>query len=385
MNFLKDYTYLYKDTEVPDIFTLWGGLCGISCVLGRRLWIDKGVFTVYPNIYVVLVAESGKCRKSTAVNLLESHLRSLSPVPNLLCQKITCEGLIDDIRNVELTDGQAFLRETCEGMILLDELKIFLNNRTYDGGLGSLLIPLWDARDFYRYRTKGRGVEEMRNICVGMFAGTTVRGIREAIPASAIGDGLTSRFIFVYVDKPRPPVPDPTVDKNLKSKVVDQLAQMCLLAGEVKLSEQAKKFWHDWYIGFFEKSPLYYTENLEGYASRRATHLLKTAMLFAVANGSPFLIKEDHIKRADLLLVETELRMPEVMSLITSTESGMLNALVFARIQAAGKDGLTRRRLVGMFSHRVSSAELYPVIQTLIESGKIRAFGTTTAIAYRAL
>ena len=59
MNFLKDYIAYAVGTEIPDIFMLWGGLSTISCTLGRRLWMNMDIFTVYPNIYVILVAGSG--------------------------------------------------------------------------------------------------------------------------------------------------------------------------------------------------------------------------------------------------------------------------------------------------------------------------------------
>ena len=383
MNFLKDYLTLYKKTEIPDIFTLWGGLCGISSVLGRRLWLDKAVFTIYPNIYVILVAASGRMRKSTAVDALENNLRKLTSPPNLTCQKITGpEALIDDIRRRETTDSKHFLRETCEASILLDEFKVFLNHRTYEAGLGAFLIPLWDAKDYYRYRTKSRGIEEMQNVCVMLFGGSTVRGIKEALPVAAIGDGLTSRFVFVYADKPMPPEPNPFICPILKEKVLRQLSEMCKLCGQVKLSPSANVFFDEWYVDFCKNSLLFEDSSLSGYASRRHAHLLKTAMLMAVSEGSSFEIQTNHLKRADLLLQQTESRMPEVMSLITSSEEGALAELVHTKISLTGSGGITRKKLLSQFRFRVNYRELTLLIETLIQSDLIKAYSSGGKIFY---
>jgi len=372
MNFLKDYIAYAVGTEIPDIFMLWGGLSTISCTLGRRLWMNMDIFTVYPNIYVILVAGSGKCRKSTAINFAEEILRSLSPPPNLISQRLTAEALIDALRVVETTDTKHFLRETAEGFVVVDELKIFLNKKTYDGGLGPLLIPLWDSKEVLEYRTKGRGIEKLHNTCLGILGGSTIQGIREAIPSEAVGDGMCSRFIFVYIDKPTKPVPRPKSSpekEKLKEKIIRQAQQFTALKGEVTLSKEAGQYFDEKYVIFYQKNPMFDVYTLVGYASRRFTHLLKIAMLFAVSEGSPYEISETHIKRADLLLEQTEAYMPLMMARITSSEEGELTRSVFEKILKEGS--VTRSSLLQSFSHKLSTRELTNIIETLVHEGKI--------------
>ena len=129
---MRDFVLLCKGTEIPDIFALWCGIAGISCVLGRRLWIDMGTYTIYPNLYVVLVAGSGRCRKSTVVNMIEKLIFQLDPRPNLISQKITPEALIDALKVTEVTEKKIFVRQTSEGFVIIDELSTFLNRKTYE-------------------------------------------------------------------------------------------------------------------------------------------------------------------------------------------------------------------------------------------------------------
>jgi ABC-type phosphonate transport system ATPase subunit len=65
-NFIESYLDFYADTEVPTIFNRWSAITGISALLGRQCWVEHGHNVIYPNMYVMLVGESGT-RKSTAV------------------------------------------------------------------------------------------------------------------------------------------------------------------------------------------------------------------------------------------------------------------------------------------------------------------------------
>ncbi|MBE3037566.1 MAG: hypothetical protein IMZ62_01945, partial [Chloroflexi bacterium] len=83
-SFLRDFVSLGEGTEVPPIFLLWSGIAGISAALERRCWIDQGSYIVYPNIYMILIAGSGRCRKSTAIGLIENLLIKVEPPINIL-------------------------------------------------------------------------------------------------------------------------------------------------------------------------------------------------------------------------------------------------------------------------------------------------------------
>ena len=107
-HFLRDYVTYNEGTEIPSTFALWCGLAGVSAALGRRVWIDMGPFTIFPNLYVVLVAPSARNRKSTAIGLIENMLREVRPKINIIAQSITPQAMIDALRfkEVEGSNGQ---------------------------------------------------------------------------------------------------------------------------------------------------------------------------------------------------------------------------------------------------------------------------------------
>ena len=64
---LKDWIDSYLDfvdnSEPPQMFKLWCAISVIASALERKCYLSWGTLTFYPNIYIVLVAPSGKARK----------------------------------------------------------------------------------------------------------------------------------------------------------------------------------------------------------------------------------------------------------------------------------------------------------------------------------
>jgi hypothetical protein len=387
-NFLEQYIELNKGTEIPESFALWCGLAGISASLGRRVWMDMGVFTVYPNLYILLVAESGRCRKSTSIGLIENLLRALDPSPNLISQTVTKEALIDSLKKVRGDEDKKILSSYAEGFVIVDEFSNFLNKKSYQDGLGAFLIPLYDCRNVFEARTRGGGISRLENLCLGILSASTVDWIRTAIPAEAIGAGLTSRFIFVPETPGEiSPVAIPrfsAMKKQLQEILMKKLMKISQISGEISFAgEEAEKFYTKIYEEFFKSSGLFSNPYLAGYASRKYVHLLKIAICFAVSDGSSEKpsIKIQHLQAANALLNSLEPRLPAVLAQIASSDKGSIEKAIYESISRSG--GLTKVGILQNFSYRISSLELDDVLRTLIHARKIEAGSNGREVIYR--
>jgi len=384
-NFLRDFVRLGENTECPGMFMLWSGLCAVSCALGRKVYLNFSTGAIFPNLYVILVAGAGKCRKSTSIKFAEDMLRALNPQPNLISQRISAEGLIDALRMTQVNDEEHLLRSSCEGFVIADEFKTFLNKKTFDSGLGTLLIPFWDAKDEFEYRTKGRGIELVHNSCLGILGGSTIQGIKEAIPQEAVGDGMCSRFIFAYEDQSMPPVafPEFTDEKHkLIGMLTADLQEVLSLEGEMTLTNEAREYYEKWYNKFREESKLFDNIYLQGYASRRHTHMLKLSMSFAASEFS-LLIGADHLVRADTILRKSEADLSKVMGMISSTEEGAYTEIVFDLIKKGGTIGVSRHSVLRDVSHKVDSRKLTEILETLVHSRRVEQKTVGAEIRYR--
>lgn len=370
LDFIKGFVRLCDGTEIPPLFAMWSAIGAISCALGRRLWLDMGTYTIYPNMYVVLVAGSGRYRKSTSINQAKKIIRELAPKPNLIAQKVTPEALIEAIRTISV-NPEKLLAEEATGFVLVDELSTFLNRSSYESGLAPLLIQFFDCEDF-EYRTKSRGVEVAKNTCLGMLGASTVDWIRSAIPEDAVGGGLTSRMIFVYVNTPTKPVAITSFSQEkrlLLDRLIKQLTEISSYSGAITLTPDAWKRYESTYNRFYETSPFYDEKNLSGYASRRHMHWLKVALAFCVAKNQSRMITVEHLEAAERVLIGAEATMSLVLDLITATDAGNATGMILNVIR--NRKTVSRSQLLSAVAHRISARELTDIVDTLIAMGSI--------------
>ena len=79
-NFLQNFLTYAEGCETPELYDLWAALATLSSVVSRRVWIHQGYYTIYPNLYIVLVGAPGG-RKTTAMNMCKDMLREIGTIP----------------------------------------------------------------------------------------------------------------------------------------------------------------------------------------------------------------------------------------------------------------------------------------------------------------
>jgi len=352
---LRTYVSALAETEVPKSFATWSGLAALSAAMGRKVWMNMDAYRVYPNMFIVLVAGSGICRKSSSIGFAEKLL-SFPNGPIILSQRLTAEALIEAVS------------ENSDCVIINDELSTFMNRKSYEMGLASVLIPLYDCKDMWSYRTRKKGIEIISNCCLNCLFGTTMFSLRECIPYEAVGEGLTSRILFVYESERITPKPFPKVNMSLFTQAMEMLTH--LEYGEMVMSADASQEFGRLYNEWFEKSRLFLSNYLSGYASRRHVHLLKLAMCLAKSDDPKTkVVSKDHIERALLLLQQMEINLPALTEIITSNEKGAIAGMIMSVIRSVKR--IDRASLLAMFTNRLDHREFDDVITTLVTAKKL--------------
>ena len=384
-NFLRNFVSLFDGTEVPDRFATWAGLSCLSAVLERRVWIDMNIFVIYPNMFIVFVADAGRMRKSTAAAMTRKLLSKVDPGPRMIAQKTTPEGLIDALRIVRTDSQTEILRETCGGIVIANELVTFINRDTYERGLGALMIELWDCPDKYEYRTRNRPTEEIHFGHLSLLGATTIHSLRDAIPLAAMGDGFSSRTVFVYVDKAAPPVPRPIQSptfKRTEQELILHLQRLSSLEGPITFSDEAAEFFDIEYKRFYN-SEFFDDPQFQAYASRRDKHLLKVGMCLMAADGEGMELTYKHLFGAKMLLEDVESKMRAVFDRIAMTDSGSLMEEVFDCIRNS-EDGIVLRSIIlRKLGHKMSAQELAKITETLVVSQRVTIDTINNKLCYR--
>lgn len=384
-NFLRGFARLLEKTEVPPRFAVWCGMTTLLATLERRVWINQGIYSVYPNFYIVLVAASGQ-KKSTAINTAARLLRQLEPGPNVISQKITPEALINAVqkRVLEVTDSKSTLRKpSAGGLVIADELATFLDKQSLERGLGPMLTALYDCTPF-EYQTLKRGVEQVKDGYLSILGGTTIELLKNALPKDSIGGGFTSRTMFVYEDKLPPPVAWIDYDEELvvlEQELVAYLQRLLLLEGPIQLTPEARDLFIQIYNARHANSELRSEPGLQNYENRRHGHLLKLAMSLMVAERPQLAMDAYHIRGAEVILSEAEQYLPRIIELITASDTGMVGNVVLQYINSLGT--VTRSDLMRRFGHKMDTRELSMVLDTLREAKRISLDSAGGKILYK--
>jgi len=363
---LKAFADYTKDTEIPSLFSLWVGISTISSVLSRDCFLDLGHFVIYPNMYIVLVAGSAKCRKSTSIGVGRKFISKVTPRIKILSQKMTPEALIGALSGMT-SEGDSKIVNEAEGILIVDELSTLIDRNAFKCGMISVLTKLYDSEDF-PYETRGRGVEYIRNPCLSILGGSTIQWIKESVPSEAIGGGFTSRVVFVFKDSIEKLVPFPHMSnetKELGKLIEHDLNEVAKMRGAFALEPKAREVYEKEYVRFMRNSSLFEDPNLTGYAGRRHITLLKVAIIISASVRDDRNIDEIDMKIAIDVMKMVEEDMPKVLKAIRSEFVGDVSEEVLKLIMKHGV--IDRSSLVKKMAYRLSSQQLNIILDTLLE------------------
>lgn len=361
-NWLKAYAEYTIDQESPESFHLWTGLSVLASAVRRNVWLNQGVYILYPNMYVILVGPPGRVAKSTTIRMGRRILYKVEGI-NFGPDSLSREELI---RQMAQAGGQnqdsALTIHSSELSSLIEVSGIKMIQFLTD-----IYDCEWNPKG-WRYSTKGSGKDTIHNPVLNILAGTTPSWIAEGMPAAATEHGFTSRVIFVYEDSPRylRPFPDEP-DKKLVDDLANDLDHISRIEGEFEWGEGAKDYYEDIYKKIAETIPKDY--RLESFHNRKKIHVLKVAMLLSLAQRDDLTITPDDIGRAMDILDMIEGSMHKTFSALGKYEHAGDLERIEARIRSEG--GMSSEQIYDEFYAVGDPKQLGGILVMLLSMGRI--------------
>lgn len=359
-DWLRTYIEYTEDQESPELFHLWTGISSISATLERNVFLDRGILgKLFPNLYIILMGASAVDRKTSAIEIGEVFVREACPDINFISQKIIPEAFIEALQTAwELTGSGS-------GYVIAEELSYFLGTSDKSSAIVHLLTKAYGCPALMNYHTKGRGVEEVKNVCINFLGGTTTEWIKESLPKQSIQGGWAGRHVFVYAHEEWNPVAHPEMTTKMVRQRDDLIADLTIvrsLKGEFVWSKDAKEWFRVWYEEVFK--PDEQEILLEGYYGRKGHTILKLAMVLSVSNGSSLILEEVDVKNATRILGETEKQLPQIMQRIDSSQVGTDMLRVLNLIERAGE--IDYSSLLRKIGYRLTAAQLQENLASLL-------------------
>jgi len=273
------------------------------------MYMDMGMFRIYPNIYALLVAPTGRCRKSTAINIGMKILRraQLDEI-KIVGPKITPEALVKTARReTAILDKENDVIKPSfpdsVNLIFVPELAVMLDKRDYNAGMVPLLTDLFDCPDDWSDSTIGRGEQKLRKVFISTLFASTQRWLRTLLPRSAFAGGFMGRLFICVMDGTERCFPTPIPpDQTLMGSAILQLQRVGQGRGEFIWTKDTQRWFSDWYMTNKKELESSFDERISSYLERKQITLIKFAMILAVNDGRSELKVDDF--RAALSIIE---------------------------------------------------------------------------------
>lgn len=400
--FIKKYLRYIDNTESPRLMHVWSALSGISAAMGRRCWLEMGPERVFPNMFVILTGPPA-VRKSTAFRIMTKLLRRYTNVrfapddtggqrQGLIAAMMNCkeEGDEQDAEIISrLSEVTAGFADKKAGYTLADlssavddlgtvrfdtrdprtmfvaasELNSILGEN--NTALLTFLQKMWDG-DPYKYQLKNTE-HELKDALLGLIGATTPSQLAIALPPEAVGQGFTSRAIFVFADKKHTrKIARPTLDLTVENELGEIFTKVSgELNGPFLEEPDAAKALDELY----ERGITISDPRFVHYSDRRHTHLQKLCVNLAASRGSQTITRLDVVFGDNLLLYTEQFMMDALGEYGMNKLSAAKQRLIEYLKQSTGPIPITA--LYGFVSRDMSQLDFKHSIIELHNAGKV--------------
>jgi hypothetical protein len=356
---LRDYIDYTQNTEPPTVFHFFAGMVAIGACLARNVFFDMGAYQIFPNLCVVIVAPSGRCKKTSACNVGMGLYRAVGG--HILADKVTPEALITAFQD----------RSSATGLIYAPELAVFLGKQKYNEGMVPLLTALFDCPKEWSSATIMRGESHLRNVAISFLVCSTMDWIQGAIPRDAFGGGFMSRLLFVVQnDTPRSFPHPPPLDKMLEHKLKGRLFDFTKMRGRFDVAKDADEWYCDWYTKRRELTSA--EKQFAGYMERKPDHVHRLAMVLTIAELpedqlSGLTLTLDKMQHALRILDWVENYLPSAFSEMSQTPIGEESVRLLRQLKQKG-GVIGHSDWLSLNTHRMNKDQFKAAVGTLREA-----------------
>ena len=374
MTWLETLLESTSEAEAPSRYFWWSGLCAISAVVRKRVFLQRGAFyKLYPNIYVALVSARSGLRKGIPIMIAKKLVSDLDSVRVISgCSSI--QAMIKELSMQQTFKSGAVVNEA-QGLMISDEFESFL---TEDDRALTYLTALHNTHeheDSWKKRLKGSPLEELKSPCLTLLVASNEALFESMVKLKDIEGGFIARTFIVYESK-RKRINDlmyseediiSLLESDFKSHeiLLNRLKEISKLEGKMTLSEEATVLYRYWY----EQLALAEHEDKTGSIDRLGDQVLKVAMLVSISENDSLIINE---KNLTVAIDASEICVMNARAISMEKTKGDVNTVIEKvlkeLIKAIGQT-ITRKQL--MMNTHLEPVILDRAIDTLFQRGAI--------------
>ncbi len=378
---LRAYDKYIVKQESPSIFHFWVSCAIVGAAMRRNVYIDRGAYKVFPNNYIFLIAKSGGCKKSAAMDLGMNFIHQLKDA-HVICGKMTTEGLTDEMDRATI-DPMGVVKPDGSILIQADELSYLFGKSAYVTDLVTFLTAAYTGKARLDFLTRGRGLVQVRNPCPSILAGSTPEQLGEIFPSMTLASGFMARVLLIYAERGSR-VPKPIIDHDMEDGLVKDLHEIGRLCGEMVLDDDADEMFDDWYMSL---ENINVSKDIETFYERKHDHVLKTAMILSAAESNEMRITKKHLEQALTAIDMIEADISNAVSYIGSTQQANTMDFMEGIIRSVYPESLSHSTLMRRIYKRLTygAQEFREIMEFLIDQERVKEDVTSRGIFYTAI
>lgn len=371
-DWLEGYLTYTFNSEPPLMYHVWAGVSLVAGALQRKVYLEWGFETIYPNMYVVLVGPAGRARKGVALGIAKNLLvdiPGLSVAPEASTREAIINAMKRAIGNYE-DPSSGKIKSHCSLTAFSEELSVFLGQN--DIKFLANLTDWYDSKNTWSYETVGRGRDALEGLCFNLLGATAPEWLQSMLPQEAIGGGFTSRVIFIVEEKKGKTVPKHQLtveEEELQLSLKRDLERISQLKGSFSFSYQGEKAYTDWYSEqdrlLAAGQPAVEDTRFAAYCERRATHLRKLMMVMSACRGDSLTIELEDFNRARETITRAEIKMGWTFGGMGKAKNSDATEKIMQYLRQVKVS--TRQAMMSKFYRDVDSVTLRDVEQTLLD------------------
>lgn len=366
-----------KHTESPDRFMQWAAFSVLGGVMKRRFFIRDGLFTIYPNQYIVLISPPG-IGKGTAIQYTWGLVKQgTGQIANMISDRVTAPKIIQRIADgwsaPQVVAGQQLVLGAKDHSCTIYSTELSVLVGASDQML-DFLCEGWDKAEF-EYDTKNSGSAFIKNMCLSLIAATVPDFIKniDKNKNMPIKGGFTSRCLFIYEDRPARWLkrPQPIENNSLSIKMLhdlrNDLAHIATLPGGEYTRTTGADAIFDKFCTDIKMDPGSGSEASQHFKARIRAHILKLCMILAASRHDPLIIDDMDMMTAIFFVKKVLETLDRVFRGCGDSNLALATGHVQTYIE---KNGVaSRRELLRNLYRHMDADTLDKVLYVLMEIG----------------
>lgn len=369
-SWLNEIVLQHSEFESPVSFWRWSALASISAVVKDNIWLDKFLYKLYPNIYVMLHADSG-LKKGAPIAMAKKLVRACNST-RIISGRSSIQGILKKLSVAESTPGGAILKGS-RAFICSSELS---SSIVEDKAATVILTDLYD-RNYNEGDWESLLKAETFNLkdaTVTMLTATNEAHSDDFFAKKDIQGGYFARTFIVYESEASSVnslmyKPEHIVDYNESAKYLKELSK---LKGELRMDDETRRYFDLWYKDFKSNIHVQKIKDPTGTLNRFDDSVLKVAILISLGNKPELEISLESVKEAIAICEKLIGNVRRTTLSRGKSQWAPEKALIIQELIDRDNHAITRQMLNRKYWMRANADEWDSIMVSLETAGIVR-------------